>query len=171
MKISLIVAMASNNAIGLNGRMPWHLSADLKRFKQITMGSPVLMGRKTFEAIGQALPGRENIVISRSAEYDAPECKVFTDLDTALRVLADREEIFVIGGATLYQALLPVADYLYLTEIERSFSGDTFFPDIDRRQWQELSREEIHNDSRVDFSYRFLKLRRVGSGGAEPVFG
>jgi len=171
MKLSLIVAKASNNAIGLNGRMPWHLSSDLKRFKQITMGSPVLMGRKTFEAIGKALPGRENIVISRSAEYEAPQCRVFTDIEAALRDLADRDEVFVIGGATLYQALLPVADYLYLTEIERSFSGDTFFPDIDRRQWQELSREEIENDSQVDFSYRFLKLRRVDTADPDRVFG
>lgn len=171
MKISLIVAMASNKAIGLNGRMPWHLSADLKRFRQITMGSPVLMGRKTFEAIGKALPGRENIVISRAAEYDAPACKVFTDIETALQAVADRDEVFVIGGATLYQALLPVADYLYLTEIERSFTGDTFFPEFDRRQWQELSREEIADDASVDFSYRFLKLQRVGSGTAERIFG
>ncbi len=165
------MAKASNNAIGLNGRMPWHLSADLKRFKQITMGSPVLMGRKTFEAIGKALPGRENIVISRSAEYEAPECRVFPDIEAALRDLADRDEVFVIGGATLYQVLLPVADYLYLTEIERSFTGDTFFPEFDRRQWQELSREEIVDDASVDFSYRFLTLQRVGSGAAERIFG
>ena len=171
MKLLLIVAKASNNAIGLKGRMPWHLSADLKRFKQITMGSPVLMGRKTFEAIGKALPGRENIVISRSAEYEAPECRVFPDIEAALRYLADRDEVFVIGGATLYQALLPVADYLYLTEIERSFTGDTFFPEFDWRQWQELSREEIVDDASVDFSYRFLTLQRVGGGAAERIFG
>lgn len=169
MKISLIVAMASNNAIGLNGRMPWHLSADLKRFKRITMGFPVLMGRKTFEAIGKALPGRENVVISRSSPYNAPGCTVFGDIESALQALAAREEVFVIGGATLYQALLPVADYLYLTEIDCNFPGDTFFPEFDRRQWQELSRENIDNDASVNFHYRFLKLRRANTGEADTV--
>lgn len=158
MKISLIVAMASNRAIGLNGQMPWHLSADLKRFKQITLGSPVLMGRKTYEAIGRPLPGRENLIISRNADYQVPGCRVFGDIDAALAAVADRSEIFVIGGATLYEAMMSQADYLYLTLINEAFAGDTFFPEIDFKQWREIGREDVDNDQTVDFSYSFLKL-------------
>jgi dihydrofolate reductase len=161
MKISLIVAMASNRAIGLNGQMPWHLSADLKRFKQITMGAPILMGRKTFEAIGRPLPGRENIVISRDPDYQQSGCRVFSDIAGVLRHYADHPELFVIGGATLYEAMLFQADYLYLTEINRQFAGDTFFPEIDLSQWREIAREEVENDQTVDFTYSFLKLQNT----------
>ena len=161
MKISLIVAMASNRAIGLNKQMPWHLSADLKRFKQITMGSPILMGRKTFEAIGKPLPGRSNIVISRDPAYRQPDCLVFGDIDSALQHCAGSAEVFVIGGATLYQALLPRADYLYLTEINKDFAGDTFFPEIDSQCWRETEREFVDNDQSVDFTYSFVKLEHL----------
>lgn len=160
MKISLIVAMASNRGIGLNGQMPWHLSADLKRFKQITLGAPILMGRKTFEAIGRPLPGRENIVISRHQDYQQAGCRVFSDLEAALAAYKNHDELFVIGGATLYQALLPQADHLYLTEIDRDFVCDTFFPELNAADWQELRREEIKDDPSVDFNYRFLSLQR-----------
>ncbi len=158
MKISLIVAMASNRTIGLNGQMPWHLSADLKRFKQITLGAPVLMGRKTFEAIGKPLPGRSNLIISRNAGYQAAGCLVFTDTASALQHCAASPEVFVIGGATLYQAFLAVADYLYVTEIHQPFAGDTFFPEINADHWRELSREDVENDASVAFAYSFLKL-------------
>ncbi|MGR8931738.1 MAG: dihydrofolate reductase [Gammaproteobacteria bacterium] len=161
MKISLIVAMASNRAIGLNGQMPWHLSADLKRFKQVTMGSPIMMGRKTYEAIGHPLPGRENLVISRSEDYRLSGCRVFTSIESGLDYASTSDELFVIGGATLYEALLPIADYLYLTMIDRRFEGDTFFPEIDYKTWEELSREDVSNDPQVDFSYSFLKLQAV----------
>lgn len=161
MKISLIVAMASNRVIGLNGRMPWHLSADLQRFKHITLGSPILMGRITFEAIGRPLPGRENLVISRNADYRQDGCQVFTTIDSALEYAKSCEELFVIGGATLYEALLPAADYLYLTLIERDFDGDTFFPEIDYGAWRELSQEVVEDDPRVDYRYRFLKLENL----------
>ncbi|MBS4051381.1 MAG: dihydrofolate reductase [Methylomonas sp.] len=160
MKISLIVAMASNRVIGLNGTMPWHLSADLKRFKQITLGSPIMMGRKTFDAIGRPLPGRENLVISRNPEYRQPGCRVFADIDSALRYAQTCSEVFVIGGATLYDALLPQADYLYLTLIQREFAGDTYFPEIDYSAWRVLERVDVADDSNVDFSYSFLKLAR-----------
>ena len=159
MKISLIVAMASNRAIGLNGQMPWHLSADLKRFKQITMGSPVLMGRKTFEAIGRPLPGRENIVISRNADFKADGCQVYVTIDAALQALADRSQVFVIGGATLYQAMLDSADELYLTLIHRDFPGDTFFPALGEG-WSVEAREDVADDHAVDFEYSFVRLVR-----------
>lgn len=159
MKISLIVAMASNRVIGRDGQMPWHLSADLQRFKQITLGSPILMGRKTFEAIGRPLPGRQNLIISRNSDYQIPGCLVFDDMQKALQAVASSDELFVIGGATLYEALLPYADYLYLTVIDKAFAGDTYFPETDPAVWHEISREHISNDRSVDFSYSFLKLQ------------
>jgi len=161
MKISLIVAMASNRAIGLNNQMPWHLSADLKKFKKITMGAPILMGRKTYESIGRPLPGRTNIIISRNPSYSQPGCLVFNDIDKALASCGDSDEIFVIGGSDLYKSMLPVADTLYLTQIHQDFSGDTFFPEIDAGQWVEVEREDIDDDPDVSFSYSFLKLEKV----------
>lgn len=161
MKISLIVAMADNRVIGRNGQMPWHLAADLQRFKQTTMGSPIMMGRKTFDAIGRPLPGRENLIISRNADFQQPNCRVFTSIESGLDYASCADELFVIGGATLYEALLPAAHYLYLTLINRSFEGDTYFPEIDYRGWRELSREDVNDDPHVDFTYSFLKLERL----------
>lgn len=158
MKISLIVAMASNRVIGLNGQMPWHLSADLKRFKQTTFGSPVLMGRKTFEAIGKPLPGRENLIVSRNVGFQPEGTRVFTNIETAMDYASSAQELFVIGGATLYEALLPMANCIYLTLIDKEFAGDTYFPEIDYAIWKELNREDIMDDTSVDFSYSFLKL-------------
>jgi len=162
MKISLIVAMASNRVIGLNNQMPWHLSADLKKFKSITMGKPIVMGRKTFESIGRPLPGRTNIIISRNADYRQEGCVVANDLDSALTSACQlADEIFVIGGSALYDALLPRANRLYLTQINAAFEGDTFFPEINQDEWQELNREDIDNDPQVAFSYSFLQLERT----------
>ncbi len=161
MKISIIVAMASNRVIGLNNLMPWHLPADLKQFKKITMGAPILMGRKTFESIGRPLPGRTNIIISRDPTYQQDGCLIFNSLDTALATIRQNaEEVFVIGGSTLYEALLPQATTLYLTEIKKDFHGDTFFPEWDTGDWREVEREEIDDDPDVSFSYCFLKLER-----------
>lgn len=160
MKISLIVAMASNRAIGLNNQIPWHLSADLKKFKKITMGAPILMGRKTYESIGRPLPGRSNIVISRNPEYRQAGCLVFNDIEQALESCRDRDEVFVIGGSDFYRSMLAVADTLYLTQIHREFPGDTFFPELDASQWIEVEREDIQDDPDVAFSYSFLKLEK-----------
>ncbi|TAN65572.1 MAG: dihydrofolate reductase [Methylobacter sp.] len=167
MKISLIVAMASNRVIGLDNQMPWHLSADLKKFKKITMGAPILMGRKTYESIGRPLPGRTNIIISRNPAYlpstgsgQELVCRVFNDIDQALASCCDRDEVFIIGGSDFYKSMLPVADTLYLTQIHQAFSGDTFFPDIDPEQWIEVEREDILDDPDAAFSYSFLKLER-----------
>jgi dihydrofolate reductase len=162
MKISLIVAMASNRAIGLNGQMPWHLSADLKRFKQITMGHPIIMGRLTFEAIGRPLPGRINIIVSRNPGYEIENCIVVDSVEAAIShgcQLAD--EVFIIGGATLYEATLPMADTLYITQINQDFEGDTFFPDIDLSDWTEVEREDVVGDTKVGFGYSFLKLQKI----------
>jgi dihydrofolate reductase len=162
MKISLIVAMASNGVIGHDGQMPWHLSADLKRFKKITLGSPIIMGRKTFESIGKPLPGRTNIIISRNVNYQQPGCLVYNGVEDALASCCDNaEQVFIIGGAALYEAILPHADTLYITEIHQEFSGSIYFPHWDRTMWQEIEREDINDDSQVDFSYSFLVLKRL----------
>ena len=160
MKLSLIVAMATNRTIGLNNQMPWHLSADLKKFKKITMGQPIIMGRKTFESIGRPLPGRQNIIISRNPQYQQPDCLVFNDLDSALQSCASSDEVFVIGGATLYAATLARADRLYITEIQQAFSGDTWFPEINPGEWRVVTREDIDDDSSVDFNYSFIVYER-----------
>ncbi len=161
MKISLIVAMATNRAIGLDNKMPWHLSADLKKFKAITMGSPIVMGRKTYESIGRPLPGRNNIIISRNLDYQQVGCLVFNDINTAIETSSkDADEIFIIGGAELYKAVLPLANNLYLTLINQDFKGDTFFPEIDFNAWTEISREDVSDDMSVNFSYSFLKLSK-----------
>ena len=159
MKISLIVALSQNRAIGLDNHMPWHLSADLKRFKQITWGKPIIMGRRTHESIGRPLPGRKNIVLTSNRSYVAPGCAVVHSLEEALRE-ADAEEAMVIGGAALYQALLPKADRLYLTLIQREFPGDTFFPELDLNDWREVEREDVDADPDSGLSYSFIVLER-----------
>lgn len=161
MKISLIVAMASNRVIGDQGQMPWHLSADLKKFRKITTGFPIIMGRKTYQSIGKPLPNRTNIIISRDADYSPEGCLVFNDLNKALiHACQLADQVFVIGGSTLYDALLPVADMLYLTQIYQEFAGDTWFPEFDSNEWLEVEREDIHDDPSVSFSYSFSQLLR-----------
>jgi len=161
MKISLIVAMSANRVIGVNNGLPWHLSADLRRFKTLTMGKPILMGRKTHESIGRALPGRKNIVLSSRANYRANDCEVVHDIDQAFAVAGCADELMVIGGSCLYQALLPRADRIYLTQIDAEFEGDTFFPVIESSYWNETASEIIDGDNSVSFTYRFLVLDRL----------
>jgi dihydrofolate reductase len=161
MKISLIVAMSSNRVIGHQNRMPWHLSADLKRFKALTRSSPVLMGRKTFESIGKPLIERTNIILSQNTHYAPAGCFVFQTLENAMAFAAQcGEELFVIGGAALYQMTLPMAERLYLTDIQAEFEGDTFFPALDLADWHEIACEDIAQDPSVSFSYRFLTLEK-----------
>ncbi len=152
--------MASNHVIGLNNQMPWHLSADLKKFKIITMGSPILMGRKTYESIGRPLPGRTNIIISRNLHYQQKGCLVVNSIEKAIASCQNNSEVFVIGGASLYKSILPMADTLYLTQINKDFEGDTFFPEIDKKKWNLVEREDVNNDPSVDFTYSFIKLEK-----------
>ncbi|OFZ52902.1 MAG: hypothetical protein A2428_05085 [Bdellovibrionales bacterium RIFOXYC1_FULL_54_43] len=143
MKVSLIAAVAKNQVIGKEGTLPWHLPDDLKRFKRITMGHPIIMGRKTFESLGRALPGRLNIIISRTPEFHAPEGTVVArSLDEALKAAADAEEVFVIGGAQIYDLALSRADRLYLTMIDQEIAGDAFFPEWSFSEFREIFREE-----------------------------
>jgi len=134
-EIVLVAAMGRNRVIGAEGAMPWHLPADLKHFKAVTLGHPVVMGRRTFESIGRALPGRRNIVVSRRLDAPPAGCELARSIDEAL-ALIDAEPVMVIGGAQLYRALLPAADRLELTRVDMAPDGDTRFPELDSRDWQ-----------------------------------
>ena len=153
--------MAQNRVIGLDNKMPWHLSADLKYFKKITMGKPIIMGRKTGESIGRPLPGRRNIVISRNPNFCLKGFDVFNDFDAALVDCQKQPEVMVIGGTQLYEAVLVRADYLYITYIHETFLGDTFFPEFEQKQWQEIDRQDIENDQQAGFQYSFVVLKRT----------
>jgi dihydrofolate reductase len=135
--------MASNRVIGANNALPWHISSDLKRFKALTMGHHIIMGRKTFESIGRVLPGRTSVVLSRNPAYRPTHALVAADLGAALALAAGDSEVFVVGGAEIYRSALPVADRILLTEINRDFDGDTFFPEIDLTTWHTVSRELV----------------------------
>lgn len=161
LNISICVAMAENRVIGIENKMPWHLTADLKNFKKITMGKPILMGRKTFESIGRPLPGRKNIIISRNHDYLQQGCEVHHSIDTALKSCAEYEEIMIIGGSDFYRSMLPKATHLYLTLIHAEFSGDTFFPEFNWNDWQEIDRMDIKDDANVSFAYSFIVLERM----------
>jgi len=161
MKISIVVAMAANRVIGNNNQLPWHLPADLKHFKQTTMGKPILMGRKTWESIGRALPGRTNIVITRDENYAAPGCVVVHSIEAAMQAAQQQDEVMVIGGAEFYRQVLPRADTIYLTRIHQDFEGDAFFPELDETGWQEVARVDCDADDRNPYAYSFIRLDRV----------
>jgi len=161
MIIALISAMSRNRVIGINNALPWRLPADLKHFKQITLGKPVLMGRKTYESIGKPLPGRTNIIIGRDSDYQVPGCIVAHSIDAALAAAAGNDEVMVIGGAALYEQMLPRADRLYLTLIDEDFKGDAWFPEINRAQWQEQERVDHAPDAANPYHYSFLMLQRM----------
>ena len=158
--ISIIAAVDKNFLIGRENELPWHLPADLKYFKNITMGKPILMGRKTFESIGKPLPGRRNIVISRQSDFMAQGCEVVSTLDEAIALVANVEEIMIVGGATLFQQFLPRADRLYLTQIDASFEGEIYFPTVNFNDWVLLKKEEHLKDEKNQYDYRFLVLER-----------
>ena len=140
-RVYLVAALAANGVIGANGKLPWHLPEDLRHFKALTLGHPVIMGRKTWESLGRALPGRENIVVTRAPGYEAPGASVASSLDAALALCAGEPTVFVMGGGELYAQALPAADGLVLTEIQRDYAGDARFPDYDRKAWRETQRK------------------------------
>ncbi|WP_028765852.1 type 3 dihydrofolate reductase [Shewanella fidelis] len=156
MKIAMIAAMANNRVIGKDNQMPWHLPEDLRHFKAMTLGKPVVMGRKTYESIGRPLPGRHNIVISRQADLIIDGVTTVTSFDDAKLAAGDCEELVIMGGGQLYEMLLPQADILYLTEIALDVDGDTYFPEWNDGSWQEVSRDVAKNDN--DLEYSFIKL-------------
>jgi len=160
MKISLIVAMDKKGVIGLEGDLPWHLSADLKRFKSITMSKPLIMGRKTHESIGRPLPGRQNIVLTRAKSFRANGCTVVHSLEDALHAAGDVDEVMIMGGFGVYDQFLARADRLYLTEVHADVKGDVYFPEFDKSDWLEIEQEVHSADETNDFDYSFVVLER-----------
>jgi dihydrofolate reductase len=158
--ISLIVAASTNNVIGAAGRLPWHLSDDLKRFKSITMGKPIVMGRKTYESIGRPLPGRQNIVVTTQAGFSADACDVVSSPDAAVAAAGDAEEIMVIGGGEIYRLFLPSAARVYLTRVNVEIDGDAFFTPLDASEWTETSREVGIADGNNDHDVSYLIYSR-----------
>jgi dihydrofolate reductase len=163
MKISLIVAMGENRVIGGSGHIPWHLPADFKHFKDLTMGHPIVMGRKTFESIGKPLPGRTNIVITRDASYRYDGVVTVTSPDAALAAATAApggNEMFVIGGAEIYKLFLSRADRIYLTQVHGAFEGDVFFPELGPGEWQLANSEEHKKDEKNPFDFAYLVYER-----------
>ncbi|OJZ17113.1 MAG: diacylglycerol kinase [Thiobacillus sp. 65-29] len=140
-RVSIIAALAKNRVIGIENRLPWRLPEDLAHFKALTLGHPVLMGRKTFESLGRPLPGRTNVVITRNCDYRPENCLVAESIPAALALCRDSDEVFFIGGAELYAQAIPLADRLYLTEVDIDAQGDAWFPEYDRGAFREMSRE------------------------------
>ena len=167
MKIALVVAVSQNNVIGRDNQLPWHLPEDLQYFKSVTMGKPILMGRKTFDSIGRPLPGRKNIVITRDLEWDAEGVEVVHSIDDALTAgtdacaVANSDEIMVIGGAQIYRDCLPIADRLYLTRVEAEIEGDAFFPDIDIKQWQKIAEKTPKEIDKYSYCFQVLERTKI----------
>ena len=155
MKISIIAAVAENNAIGFNNQLIWHLPADLQFFKKTTLNNTIIMGRKTFDSIGKALPKRKNIVISRNSTLEALGCTVVSNLNEAL-AQADSEEIFIVGGANIYEQSMAIAEQLYITKVHHQFEAETFFPEIDAKIWEEISREDHFKDEKHAYNFSFI---------------
>lgn len=162
MLISLVVAAAENNAIGKDGIMPWHLPNDLRHFKNVTWGMPVIMGRKTFESLGKALPGRKNIVITRQTNWSAPGVVVVQEPSDALFVAGetDAREVMIIGGEEIYRYFFEKAGRIYLTRVEASPEADTFFPAIDPKKWKLVSQQRFEADGKNAFNYSFQTWER-----------
>jgi dihydrofolate reductase len=163
MVVSLLFAMDENNAIGVNNALPWHLPADLKWFKQHTMGHHIIMGRNTFESIGKLLPGRKTVVISRRPNYMIPGADVYPSLELAIEKAkeAGETEAFIIGGAELFKSAIPVADRFYLTRIHGTFEADTYLPALNMEEWKVLSEERNEADEKNKWAYTFMVLERV----------
>ena len=158
--ISLIWAMAENRVIGRRNKLPWHLPADLKHFKALTLGKPILMGRRTWESLPGLLPDRRHIVVTRDLSYRADGCIVVHSVDEALDAVSGAPELMVVGGGALYQAMLPVADRLYMTLVHADVQGDTLFPPFNPAEWEQVGREDHAPDERNPYPYSFVELRR-----------
>ncbi len=161
MKISLIVAAATNNVIGRDGGLPWHLSEDLKRFKRLTSGKPIIMGRLTYESIGKPLQGRRNIVVSSRKDLEIDGCEVVATPDDALKLTAGAEEVMVIGGGKIYEQMLPMADRIHLTRVHASVDGDTYIPEISEDEWKVVDEENFPADESGQYGFSFITLDRI----------
>ncbi len=162
MNISIVAAMSiDDRVIGKDGQMPWHLPAELAHFKKVTLGHPVLMGRKTFISIGRPLPKRRNLILSHQPDLHLPGCEVYSSLEKALSSVANDEELMVIGGAELFGQTLAIANYMYLTFIDGKFEGDAFFPPWNQNEWQETASETFLKDTNNPYSFRMVKFSRT----------
>ncbi len=161
MNISIIVATDEQGLIGRENDLPWKLSADLQYFRRITMGKPLIMGRKTHESIGRALPGRKNIVLTNNADYQPEGCTIVHTIDEAVHACGGAQEAMVMGGSSLYKQFLPLANKLYLTLVHANLTGDTWFPDWDKTQWQQISREDHDADNKNNYPYSFIRYKRI----------
>ena len=166
MRVSLIVAVAENGVIGRDGDLPWRLSSDLRYFKSVTMGEPIIMGRKTFQSIGRPLPGRPNFVVSRNPEFNADGITVFSSLGAATGQAKESgcEEVLIIGGARIYEEGLSVADRIYLTQVHADVPGDVTFPAFDPTEWTRTSRERKTAGENDDHEHSFVVLDRIKTG-------
>jgi dihydrofolate reductase len=169
MDISFVVAMDDNRLIGAGNGLPWRLPADLKHFRRVTMGHPMVMGRRTWESIGRPLPGRTSIVVTRQPDYRAEGAIVVDSPEAAKLAAGDCDELMVIGGAALYEAMLPEANRIYLTEIHAQFEGDTWFPELGEDQWACVSREDFGSDERNPYDYTFMVLERIPEALPAPL--
>lgn len=166
MRISLIVALSENHVIGRNNKLPWYLPNDLKYFKQVTMGLPIVMGRKTYESIGKPLPGRTNIVVTRNESWSMDGVKVVHSLEQAFELAASiaeidgRDEVMIIGGDQIYQSALTLVDRIYLTEVHAEVEGDAYFPEFDRDQWNVIGCEDFAAEAPNPYDYSFVVLDR-----------
>jgi len=152
-QLSIIVAVAHDGVIGVNNTLPWHLPEDLKRFRALTMGHHIIMGRKTYDSLGRLLPGRTTVIVTRNENYKVEGALVANSLEAAIALCANDDEVFLIGGAELYQAGLKLAHKLYITEIELDVAGDAFFPKLVSTEWQETEREAHISEKGLNFSY------------------
>ncbi len=158
--VSIIAAMSENRVIGVRNALPWHLPADLRHFRSLTMGHTVIAGRKNYESIGRPLPGRTNIIVTRDPAYRAPGCTVVHSIDAALEAAGADNEIFVIGGAQIYEQTIRLAERMYLTLVHARIEGDAFFPPFDPGEWNEIEREQHAADERHVYAYTFITLVR-----------
>ncbi len=158
--ITIVVAIASNYAIGKNNQLLWHLPKDLRHFKDITAGGTVIMGRKTFDSVGKPLPKRRNIVVTRQP-IKIEGCEVVASIEDAIALCKTENEVFIVGGAEIYRQAMHLVNRIYLTIVHHSFDADTFFPEIDYKDWKETAREDHETDEKHAFSYSFITLERV----------
>lgn len=169
-RVALVAAMGEGRVIGRGNRLPWHLPADLRHFRQLTLDKTIVMGRKTWESLPGPLPRRRHVVVTRDSAYEAPGCEIATSVEAALRLAGNEDEILVIGGAELYRVTLPYAQRLYLTLIHADFDGDTWFPDWDPADWTETFRDEHAADAQNPYGFAFVVLDRRGPASARPRF-
>jgi dihydrofolate reductase len=165
LKFSIIVAVAENGVIGSGNRLPWRLPDDLKRFKALSLGKPIVMGRKTFDSIGRPLPGRLNIVISRQPGLEIPGCRVVTSIEQAVSVAVEADpataELVIVGGAEIYRQVLPQVQVIHLTRVHANVDGDVVFPELREQEWREIAREYHPADERHAYAFTFSTLERV----------